>query len=63
MGSKLRCLRCKDVIESKFRHDFRRCKCGAIFIDGGNEYTRYGGYPEDFEWVEEDTNEKPETDK
>ena len=53
MGSKLRCLRCKDVIESKFRHDFRRCKCGAIFIDGGNEYTRYGGYPEDFEWVEE----------
>ena len=54
MGSKLRCLRCKDVIESKFRHDFRRCKCGAIFIDGGEEYTRYGGYPEDMEWVEEE---------
>ena len=52
MGRKLRCLKCKDVIESKSIHDFQRCECGAIFIDGGNEYTRVGGYPEDMEWVE-----------
>ena len=43
MGRKLRCKRCTDVIESRFRHDFVRCKCGAIFIDGGNDYTRMGG--------------------
>ena len=52
MGRKLRCLKCKDVIESKSIHDFQRCECGTIFIDGGNEYTRVGGYPEDMEWVE-----------
>ena len=54
MGRKLRCLKCKDVIESKSIHDFQRCECGTIFIDGGNEYTRVGGYPEDMEWVEEE---------
>ena len=53
MGAKLRCLKCKDVITSTFVHDFRRCKCGAIFIDGGDEYTRYGGQPEDMEWVKD----------
>ena len=52
MGRKLRCIKCKDVVESRSVHDFQACKCGAIFIDGGNEYTRIGGHPEDMEWVE-----------
>ena len=51
MGKKLQCNKCHSVIESKSVHDFQRCKCGAIFIDGGEEYTRYGGYPEDMTWV------------
>lgn len=42
------CAKCKDVIESKDRHDFVSCSCGAIFVDGGLEYIRAGGYPEDF---------------
>jgi hypothetical protein len=25
-----RCLHCNTVIESKFRHDFVSCKCGAV---------------------------------
>ena len=54
VGDKLMCLKCRDVIESKSVHDFRRCRCGAIFIDGGDEYTRYGGYQKDMEWVEEE---------
>lgn len=54
MSRKLQCLKCKSVIQSKSVHDFVRCKCGAIFIDGGDEYTRYGGYAEDMQWVEED---------
>lgn len=33
---------CKEVLESKHRHDFKRCKCGKSFIDGGNEYSRVG---------------------
>lgn len=41
-GRKVRCLHCGDVIQSMHRHDFVRCKCGKIFIDGGGEYTRLG---------------------
>jgi hypothetical protein len=36
------CRKCQDIIESKHRHDFVSCKCGAIFIDGGQDYQRYG---------------------
>lgn len=36
------CRKCEDVIESKCRHDFVRCKCGNIFIDGGQDYQRAG---------------------
>jgi len=41
-----RCKICDDIIESKFTHDYIRCKCGAIFLDGGKEYQRYGWLPE-----------------
>lgn len=36
------CLLCNDVIESTHIHDFVQCKCGAIFVDGGRSYWRYG---------------------
>ena len=38
-----RCRQCKDIIESKFRHDFVTCKCGAISVDGGSDYQRIVG--------------------
>jgi len=38
------CLECRDIIESKHRHDFVRCKCGKSFLDGGEHYIRAGGY-------------------
>jgi hypothetical protein len=41
------CTRCGDELESKHRHDFVRCSCGAIFIDGGHAYFRAGGNPGD----------------
>ena len=37
-----KCGNCGDIIESKHRHDFRKCKCGKIFVDGGKEYWRWG---------------------
>lgn len=46
-----RCRKCKDIIESKHVRYFVRCKCGAIFLDGGQDYTRRLGNPEDFEEV------------
>jgi hypothetical protein len=38
-----KCSKCCEVIESRHRHDFKYCKCGSSFVDGGLEYLRYGG--------------------
>ena len=48
-----RCRKCDHTITSTFRHHFASCKCGAIFVDGGLDYQRYGGNPEDFEDLSE----------
>ena len=34
----IRCNICGDEIESKHRHDYVQCKCGACAVDGGNDY-------------------------
>lgn len=41
--NRLGCAKCGDIIESKSGHDFRYCKCSAIFVDGGLNYCRCGG--------------------
>jgi len=41
--SKAKCLDCEDILESKHRHDFVKCKCGNSFLDGGDDYFRGGG--------------------
>lgn len=51
--NRARCRKCKTVVESKYRHDFVTCECGAISVDGGNDYFRRVGNPEDFEAVKE----------
>lgn len=51
------CAKCGDVVESKYRHDFARCSCGAIYVDGGKEYLRAGGKLEDFISLVETKNE------
>ena len=33
-------LSCGDFIVSKHRHDFVECTCGAIAVDGGQDYLR-----------------------
>lgn len=38
----VKCRHCGDVLVSKHVHDFVRCSCGAVFVDGGNEYLRRG---------------------
>ncbi len=37
-----KCLVCGDVVESRHRHDWVACSCGAIFVDGGKDYLRRG---------------------
>jgi hypothetical protein len=49
-GPRVMCRKCVDVIQSENPHDFIKCQCGAISIDGGDAYTRCIGHPEDFIW-------------
>ena len=39
----IKCLKCNDVVESNHKHDFKWCKCGTVFVDGGLTYRRMGG--------------------
>lgn len=41
--NRAKCKNCGNVIVSRHHYDFQRCKCGAIFVDGGNDYWRCGG--------------------
>lgn len=41
----IRCPTCADVVWSRHCHDWRACKCGACFVDGGRNYLRVGGKP------------------
>jgi len=34
------CNHCKKEIESKHRHDFVKCDCGKVAVDGGKDYSR-----------------------
>lgn len=38
--NKIQCKFCGDIIKSKTVHDFKRCKCGKVAVDGGHEYLR-----------------------
>lgn len=38
--NKIQCLICKDVIESKTRHDYVECSCGNCAVDGGLQYAK-----------------------
>ena len=41
--NRAQCAECKDIITSYHVHDYVQCKCGAIAVDGGNEYLRRVG--------------------
>lgn len=49
LRNKVRCKKCGDIIESKTTHDHQICKCGAVHVDGGRQYTRVLGEPKDYE--------------
>lgn len=31
---------CGDIIISTHRHDFKRCSCGRVAVDGGHDYLK-----------------------
>lgn len=44
--NKIKCKKCGDVIESEYTHDFKMCRCGAVGVDGGHDYLRRLGNPD-----------------
>lgn len=56
-GPKYRCLSCKEVLQSTYRHDFVTCSCGRLSVDGGSDYTRLLGHASDRELVKENHEE------
>jgi hypothetical protein len=36
----IECLVCGDTVYSRATHDYRKCTCGRVAIDGGRDYTR-----------------------
>jgi hypothetical protein len=44
-----RCYHCGDVCVSRSRHDYVRCLCKSVAVDGGLDYQRVVGYPENYE--------------
>lgn len=35
------CLECGSRLVSEYRHDFKSCTCGNVFVDGGGAYIRH----------------------
>ncbi len=42
--TKVKCMICGQILESKHRYDFVECSCKATFLDGGNDYIRTSIY-------------------
>jgi len=49
LSNRVKCLKCGDVIYSAHRHDYKKCSCGNIGVDGGMEYLRRVGNMSDYE--------------
>ena len=54
--NKIKCKVCGDVLQSFHVHDFKTCKCFSesngnkgCFVDGGLQYLRRGGNPDEIE--------------
>jgi len=48
----VKCNRCGDFIYSRAGHDFHRCTCKAVAVDGGFDYLRVLGNGKDFNYIE-----------
>ena len=49
----IKCKKCGDVIESNFRHDYKRCSCGKCAVDGEHDYLRRCEEPDNWEDLSE----------
>jgi len=40
LRNRAKCLICGEMLESKYRHDFKTCRYGNLSIDGGKDYLK-----------------------
>jgi hypothetical protein len=60
MRNRAMCKLCGDIIESFHRHDYVKCTCDQIMVDGGNDYFRCGAVDWDnFIRLDDDDNQVP----
>lgn len=45
----IKCKNCNEIIYSRCSHDFHWCSCKKCAIDGGFDYYRVIGYPDEWE--------------
>lgn len=45
----IKCKHCLDIIESTSTHDCKYCSCRKVGVDGGLDYFKRLGEPEDYE--------------
>lgn len=38
--NRAQCLRCGEILISKYTHDFVTCSCGSLSVDGGQDYLK-----------------------
>ena len=53
ISNRIKCKKCGDIIESTYAHDFKLCSCGAVGVDGGKDYLRRQGNPDNWEELSE----------
>lgn len=55
ISNRIKCKKCGDIIESRHLHDYVACSCGACAVDGGHDYLRRLGNPDNWEELSETT--------
>lgn len=60
------CIECtcprQEKLCSRTRHDFQRCSCGKVAVDGGTDYVRLIGEPHNYRSFFVYRDRRPETD-
>lgn len=51
-SSYIKCKKCGTEISCDTNKKLTPCKCGAIYVDGCEEYTRIGGDEKDYERIQ-----------
>ena len=54
ISNKIQCKHCNDLIESRHVHEYKKCSCGKVAVDGGLEYLKreFPEFPTENHYIE-----------